>query len=117
MRTHSIRRVLLIAGLFAGVLTLAAPELRADALDAAKAAGQVGERYDGYLGAVGGDDASKTLATNINAKRKAYYAKIAAGEGTSVEAVAAIAGAKLVKGAPSGQYVMPSADSGWKRVP
>jgi uncharacterized protein YdbL (DUF1318 family) len=89
----------------------------ADALDDAKAAGQVGERYDGYLGVVKDSASARALVADINAKRKAYYAKIAAKNGATVEATAAIAGAKLVKGAPSGQYVMPSASSGWQRVP
>jgi len=91
----------------------------ASPLDQAKSSGELGERYDGYLGVVkdGASAASKALAKDINTKRKAHYAKIAAKNGATVEATAAIAGAKLVKGAPTGQYVMPAADAGWKRVP
>jgi uncharacterized protein YdbL (DUF1318 family) len=104
----------------ASVVVLPAAVAQADALDAAKASGQLGERYDGYLGVVKSDApaATKALAEDINAKRKTYYGQIAAKEnGTTVAAVAAIAGAKLVENAPSGQYVMPSEAAGWKRVP
>jgi uncharacterized protein YdbL (DUF1318 family) len=106
-----------------GVLGLAlvafAGPAQANALDAAKAAGELGERWDGYLGIVKPDasPATQALAADINKKRKAHYAQIAAKNGATVEATAAIAGAKLVQNAPSGQYVMTSASSGWKRVP
>jgi len=97
---------------------LGAPPASASALDDAKAQGLLGERYDGYLGVVKPDAASaKALAAEINVKRRAHYAKIASDENTQVEAVAAIAGAKLVKNAPSGQYVMPGPGASWKRVP
>ncbi len=105
---------------FLALAVAAAPGLAwAGALDDARAAGQLGERYDGYLGMVkdGVPDSVKDLAKSINTKRKAHYAKIAAKDGTPVSTVAAIAGTKLVKNAPSGQYVMQAADSGWKRVP
>jgi len=102
-----------------GLLTLAmvawAAPASASALDEAKSAGQVGERYDGYLGAV--KDAGKALAADINVKRKAHYGKIAAKNGATVESTAAIAGRKLVGSAPSGHYVMSSAGASWKRVP
>jgi len=90
---------------------------QASPLDDAKAAGQLGERWDGYLGVVKPNGAAEALAADINQKRKAHYAQIAAKNGATVEATAAIAGAKLVESAPSGQYVMTSASAGWKRVP
>jgi uncharacterized protein YdbL (DUF1318 family) len=106
-----------------GLLTLAlaawAMPAAASPLDAAKSSGELGERYDGYLGVVkdGASAATKALAADINAKRKTHYAKIAAKNGATVEATAAIAGAKLVENAASGEYVLPSAAAGWKRVP
>jgi uncharacterized protein YdbL (DUF1318 family) len=104
-----------------GVLGLALVALAVPAsaspLDDAKAAGQLGERWDGYLGVVKPSEGAQALAADINVKRKAHYAQIAAKNGATVEATAAIAGAKLVESAPSGQYVMPSSGSGWKQVP
>jgi uncharacterized protein YdbL (DUF1318 family) len=87
-------------------------------LDAAKKAGSVGERPDGYLGLVdqnAGAEA-KALVQEINGKRREKYGAIAKKRGTSVEAVAALAGAKLVKGAPPGQYVMTSSGK-WIQKP
>ena len=88
----------------------------AQSLDAAKAAGQIGERIDGYVGVV---DAStpgdvRAMVDQVNAERRQKYAEIAAERGTSVEAVAQIAGQKLIARAPGGQYVL-GADGEWRQ--
>jgi uncharacterized protein YdbL (DUF1318 family) len=101
--------------LAASVLFLAAaPSAWAEALDAAKLAGQVGERPDGYLGLVSpsAPAAVKQLVDDVNAKRRAKYAEIAQQNGTAVEAVASLAGAKLIERTQAGQYVM-GADGRW----
>jgi uncharacterized protein YdbL (DUF1318 family) len=92
----------------------AAPAAWAADLDSAKAAGQVGERADGYLGLVnpGAPPAVKQLVDEVNAKRKAKYAEIAKQNGTSVAAVAALAGPKLIERTAAGQYVM-GTDGRW----
>ncbi len=98
---------------------LAAGPARAGALDDAKAAGHVGERFDGYLGLVKGDapDSAKTLVKDINAKRKAHYAKIAKADQIETAVVAAITGEKLLDRAKSGHWVLPSAGAKWRQVP
>jgi uncharacterized protein YdbL (DUF1318 family) len=103
-------------GVLATVFLLAvAPGAGAEPLDAAKAAGQVGERPDGYLGVVNaGAPGAKALVDEVNAKRRAKYAEIAQQNGTALEAVAALAGAKLVERTPAGQFVMGS-DGRWKK--
>jgi uncharacterized protein YdbL (DUF1318 family) len=78
---------------------------RADALDDAKAQGLVGEQIDGYIGAVSGAGGVQPLIDDINAKRKAKYAEIAGKRGAPPEAVAKIAGQKLIERTPAGQYV------------
>ncbi len=90
------------------LLLVAAPAAQAETLDAAKAAGQVGERPDGYVGVVDANapPAVKQLVDSVNAKRKAEYTRIAQQNGTAVDAVAALAGAKLIERTPPGQYVM-----------
>ena len=90
------------------LLIAAAPSAQAEDLDAAKAAGWVGERPDGYLGVVSPSTpaAVKQLVDGVNAKRKAKYSEIAKQNGTAVDAVAALAGAKLIERTPPGQYVM-----------
>ena len=97
-------------------LVLAAlPALAAD-LDGAKAAGQVGERVDGYLGLVDANAPGdvKALVERVNAGRRQKYAEIAAKRNAPVEAVAAQAGAKLTQRAAPGHYVM-DASGRWKR--
>jgi uncharacterized protein YdbL (DUF1318 family) len=90
----------------------------ADQLGAAKKAGSVGERPDGYLGVVdkSAGPEVKALVEKINAKRQEKYAGIAKKRGTSVKAVAALAGAKLVENASPGEYVMTSSGK-WKQKP
>ena len=95
----------------------AAPSAQADEdLAAAKAAGLVGERPDGYLGSVAADPSPETkqLIANINSKRKLEYSRIAKENGATVEAVAALAGAKLIERTPPGEYVL-GVDVRWKK--
>lgn len=97
------------------LLSLAVPALALD-LDGARAQGLLGEQANGYVGIVASPTAElEKLAADVNAKRKAHYAEIAARNGTAVEAVAALAGKKLVEGAPSGQFVR--ANGGWTKKP
>ncbi len=88
----------------------------ADILDDAKAAGQIGECVDGYVHLVdpNAPDAVKALVKDVNDKRREKYASIAKTRGTSLENVAALAGAKLVERAPAGQYVKDSTGK-WRR--
>jgi uncharacterized protein YdbL (DUF1318 family) len=96
-------------------LLLAAPAV-ADRIDELKAAGQVGEQVDGYLGLVKdrGSAEAKALIQEINAKRRSAYADIARRNQVPLEAVAARAGQKLVAGAAPGEWVKDSTGS-WKR--
>jgi uncharacterized protein len=95
-------------------LALAAPAA-AIGLGEAKAKGLVGEQADGYLGVVEGSGEAKALAEQVNAKRRAEYAEIAKKNGTSVDAVAQLAGKKLVERTPSGQFVRGSSGSWVKK--
>jgi uncharacterized protein YdbL (DUF1318 family) len=95
------------------LLTLPAAAI-AGPLDDAKASGLVGERVDGYLGVVPGSAPGdvRALVEEVNAKRRKKYEEVAGGRGVPVEAVAAIAGEKLVKRAAAGEYVA-GADGRW----
>ena len=97
-------------------LGLSALPVAAQSLDAAKAAGQIGERIDGYVGVVDANAPGdiKKLVDQVNAGRKAKYTEIAAERGTPVQAVAQIAGQKLIERAPRGEYVM-GADGRWRQ--
>jgi uncharacterized protein YdbL (DUF1318 family) len=98
------------------LLLLSALPAAAQSLDEAKAAGQVGERIDGYLGVVDADAPGdvRAMVDRVNAERKAKYAEIAAERGTSVQAVAQIAGEKLIARAASGEYVL-GASGQWRQ--
>ncbi|MEM7024389.1 MAG: YdbL family protein [Pseudomonadota bacterium] len=91
------------------MLGMLAMPVAAQSLDDAKADGVVGERADGYVGVVGSASGNiQGLVDQVNAKRKAKYGEIAKDRGTSVDAVAQIAGKKLIERAPKGTYVMGS---------
>lgn len=119
MRRTTNHLVSLTAALLCALALIVAPgSARADALDDAKAAGQVGERFDGYLGLVnpGAPDAVKQLVSDINAKRRERYAEIAKKRGTSVEAVAKIAGAEVLEEkVAKGHYYLADPKAGWQR--
>jgi uncharacterized protein YdbL (DUF1318 family) len=105
------RAALLLLVLVAAALP-ARPAL-ALGVDEAKARGLVGEQADGYLGVVDGSSSeARALADRINAKRREEYSAIASKRGTAVDAVAKLAGQKLVQRAPAGQYVRGS-DGRW----
>src|SRR3569832_783872 len=109
--------------IFAGAaLLLASPafaDLASDkaAVDAAKAAGTVGEQADGYLGFVsGGGDAGLTAAVNeINSGRASVYAQTAAKSGTTRDAAGQATGAQLIAKTPGGQYIKPLGGSWTKK--
>lgn len=103
-------------------LLVAAPafaDLASDkaAVDAAKAAGTVGEQADGYLGFVSGSgDAALQAAVNeINNGRAGVYAQTAAKSGTTRDAAAQAAGAALIGKTPPGQYIKPLGGSWTKK--
>ena len=80
----------------------------AQSLAEAKEAGWIGERPNGYLGLVKPDTPNniKKLVQDINAKRRVRYLEIAKKNGTKLEAVQRIVGAKLIKRARPSDYIM-----------
>lgn len=95
---------------FSALVVIGALTANAATLDGAKSAGQIGEGTDGYLHLVDKNAPGdvKALVKEVNSKRKAKYQDIAKTRGASTESVAALAGAKLVKRTPAGQYAMDS---------
>jgi uncharacterized protein YdbL (DUF1318 family) len=78
------------------------------AVDAAKAAGKVGEQADGYLGIVGGADAALSAAIDdIYAGRRAVYTQTASKSGVTPDAAGQATGAQLIAKTPPGQYIKP----------
>lgn len=91
-----------------GVSTRARAQGIGDRLMANKAAGKIGERPDGLVGAVGDAPAADVLqlVAQVNQQRRAQYAKIAAQNGTTADQVGVVAGKELTARTPAGQYVL-----------
>ncbi|MDR6848110.1 uncharacterized protein YdbL (DUF1318 family) [Sphingomonas sp. BE270] len=104
----SIATLLLVGGASAAVAQ------RDPAYQAARAAGEVGEQPDGYLGVVGSaSPAVRALVNNINIQRKAAYTQQSAASGATVEQFAFTSGCNLIlKTAPGEKYKGP--DGVWK---
>lgn len=85
-------------------------------LDEAKDSGLVGEQRNGYLGIVVSSPSAqvKSLVEDINSKRRDVYQQIAQRNGTSVEAVTALAGKKAIEKTSAGNYVQ-GANDGWQK--
>ena len=76
-------------------------------IDAAIAAGEVGERIDGYLGVVGSADAAIVRKVqDINNRRRAVYEQTARDNNTTVQIVAQLAGEKQIAKLEPGQFYM-----------
>jgi uncharacterized protein YdbL (DUF1318 family) len=95
---------------------LAAPAQaqRDPAYDAARAAGQVGEKSDGYLGIVSGGDAGlRKMVDDINIKRRALYAQRAQAANATLEEYAFTAGCLAIARTAAGEkYQAP--DGSWQ---
>lgn len=97
--------LLSVALLGAGGMALA--QARDPAYAAARSAGQVGERPDGYLGVVGNQsDAIRDMAADINLKRKKAYTDQAQAEGGTVEQRGFVAGCNLIARTSAGEKYM-----------
>ncbi len=108
-RTY-VAAVALMAGL---AVAGAAWAQRDPAYAAARAAGQVGEQPDGYLGVVGGGSADlRALVSSINIQRKAAYTQKAQASGATVEQLAFTSGCNLIAQTnPGEKYRTP--DGSW----
>lgn len=87
---------------------------RDPAYEAARAAGKVGEKVDGYLGVVGSQGADvEALVRDINIKRKAVYTTKAGSTGSTIEQFAFTTGCNLIANTKPGEkYQAP--DGSWQ---
>jgi uncharacterized protein YdbL (DUF1318 family) len=109
-----MKRIIMAAiGTGLALASTAALAQRDPAYSAARAAGQVGEQPDGYLGIVGAATPElRALVNNINIQRKAAYTKGAAG-GSTVEQFAFVSGCNLIQQTKAGEkYRAP--DGSWQ---
>ena len=104
-----------MAGLLvAAALSTAAWAQRDPAYAAARAAGEVGEQPDGYLGLAGGGSGElRALVNAINIQRKAAYTQKAQATGATVEQLAFTSGCnQIAQTKPGEKYRAP--DGSWK---
>lgn len=85
------------------------------AVDAARAAGIVGERFDGYMGfAAAPSAAARSQVATINIRRRALYSNLAASRGASPQDVGITAGCQLLARVSVGEAYM-LGDGVWRR--
>ena len=89
----------LAGGLVLAGLALSAPALaqRDPAYQAARSAGQVGEKPDGYLGVVGNQPAAiQAMVSDLNIRRRENYAQKAQEQGVTLQEYAITQGCILI---------------------
>jgi uncharacterized protein YdbL (DUF1318 family) len=92
----------------------AAMAQRDPAYDAARKAGQVGEKTDGFLGVVGNQPAAiQRLVDDLNIKRRANYAERAQAQNATLQEYALTQGCVLIaRTEPGEKYQAP--DGSWQ---
>ena len=86
---------------------------RDPAYAAARSAGQVGEKPDGYLQALGGGSGVDSMVDDLNIKRRAAYFEQARAEAVPVDQVAFVAGCRnVLRTVPGEKYQTP--DGSWE---
>jgi uncharacterized protein YdbL (DUF1318 family) len=96
--------LILVLGL---LLAFNAPAAMAQSLDELRASGAIGERYDGYVavrdsGAAG----AKSVAKEVNAKRRSLYEERAAAQGVKPEDVGRVYAGQIMQKAPGGTWFL-----------
>jgi uncharacterized protein len=85
------------------------------AVDAARASGVIGERYDGYIGVAGPASAAvRSQVASFNIQRRSLYSRLAASKGVSPQDVGITAGCQLLARVGVGEAYM-WADGAWRR--
>jgi uncharacterized protein YdbL (DUF1318 family) len=111
-----MRTLLLIAAATVAALVAPAPvPAQTPMVDAARQAGVIGERYDGYIGLVGTPTPGlRSQVATINIRRRALYSNLAVSRGVSPQEVGITAGCQLLARVKVGQaYLL--ADGQWRR--
>jgi len=107
------RRAAIAGAMMLAAAALAAPsqaQQRDPAYAAARAAGQVGEKTDGYLGIVGASTPDlRALVDDLNIKRRANYTERARAQSATLEEYAFTQGCVLIlRTVPGEKYQSPT---------
>jgi uncharacterized protein YdbL (DUF1318 family) len=115
MTHRTFAQAFVAAAVLAG-MSVSAPALaqRDPAYQAARAAGQIGEKMDGYLGVVGNQPASiEQLASDLNIRRRENYAQKAQEQKVTLQEYAITQGCILIaRTEPGEKYQAP--DGSWQ---
>ena len=111
-----MRKLVFIAvGIAAMAAPASVPAQDPATIVAAKRSGQIGERYDGYLGYVGVPSATlRRQVDAINIRRRSLYSGLATRKGVSPQEVGITAACSLLRRINVGEYYL-SAQGGWQR--
>ncbi len=111
-----MRKLLLILAVAIAPAAPLAAAAQSPAVDAARQAGIVGERYDGYLGLAAATTSPwvRSQIAAINIRRRSLYNNLAASKGVSPQEVGITAGCQLLVRVQVGQAYM-LADRQWRR--
>jgi uncharacterized protein YdbL (DUF1318 family) len=110
-------RFLAVLALASVAVPTSAPAQDPAAIVAAKRAGLIGERYDGYLGLVNPNvsaDVRRQVAA-LNIRRRSLYSNLAARKGVSPEEVGITAACSLLRRIGVGEYYL-LGQGGWQRA-
>ena len=109
-----MKRALALAVALALVAGPAVAETPASAVARARAAGQIGERFDGFLGiAVDGGPLLRHQVQAINIRRRSLYSQFAASRGVTLQEVGITAACQLLGTVGVGErYVL--SDNVWR---
>ena len=110
-----MRAILLGLALWAAAPVAPAAAQQNGLLLQARAAGLVGERFDGYLGLVSApSEALRTQVSVVNIKRRSLYSNLAARRGVSSQEVGITAACTLLGRVGVGEVYM-MGDGRWRR--
>ena len=102
-------------GFFAALMMGGAALAQTPAVNAARQAGAVGERYDGYLGFSGTPSAAlRSQVDAVNIRRRSLYSNLATSRGVSPQEVGITAGCQLLQRIQLGEAYLLS-DGQWRR--
>lgn len=113
-KAKTLSKILLAAAAFSVALPMPASAQRDPAYDAARAAGEIGEQIDGYLGFTGTPSAAlRALVEDINIKRRAAYAEKAKAANATLKDYAFTSGCLLIARTKPGEMYQGPDGSTW----
>jgi uncharacterized protein YdbL (DUF1318 family) len=110
-----MRRLTIALALASAAIASPAAAQNASLINAARQAGQIGERYDGYMGVVGAaPDNVRRQVGAVNLRRRNIYISVGARRSVAAHLVGIATGCELLKRVQVGDFYM-LGDNAWRR--